>query len=48
MILRIALSLSVKNCGGNVMGIALNLLIAFSKIAVYIKLIHEYGRYLIF
>jgi hypothetical protein len=47
MKLRIALFLSVKNCVGNLMAIALNLQIAFGKMAVFTLLtlpFHEYGR----
>ena len=45
--LRIVLSMSVQNCVGILMGIALNLKIAFSKTISFTKLIlpmHEHGR----
>jgi ABC-type Co2+ transport system permease subunit len=47
MNLQIALSSSVKNSVGMLMGIALNLWIAFGKIAIFTILtliIHEHGR----
>jgi hypothetical protein len=47
MKLRIALYMSVKNSVGNLVGIALNLQIAFGKMAVFTMLIlpfHDYGR----
>lgn len=47
MKLRIAVFMSMKNCVGIFMGIALNLQIAFGKMAVFTMLIlpfHEYGR----
>jgi hypothetical protein len=46
MKLRLALSISVKNWVGILMGITLNLYIAFGKMDVFVMLIlpiHEYG-----
>jgi hypothetical protein len=51
MNLRIALPLSLKNYVGILMGIALNLLIAFGRTAIFTMLIlsiHEHGRSLHF
>ena len=51
MKLRIALSMSLKNCVGILMAIALNLQIAFGRMAIFTKLfltIHEHGRTLYF
>ena len=48
MKLKIVLSISVKNCIGILMGIALNLCIAFGRMPVFtllILLIHEQGRF---
>ena len=45
--LRIAFSMSLKNCVGILMGIALNLHIAFGRMAIFTMLIlpiHEHGR----
>jgi hypothetical protein len=47
MKLRVALSMFVKNCIGILMGIALNLLIAFGRMAIFTMLIlpiYEHGR----
>ena len=51
MNLRIALSMSLKSCVGILMGIALNLQIAFGKMDIFTMLIlpiHEHGRALHF
>jgi hypothetical protein len=45
--LKIVLSRYVKNCVGILMGIELNLYIAFGEMVVFVRLIlliHEYGR----
>ena len=51
MNLRIALSICLKNCVGILIGIALDLLIAFGKMTIFTMLIlpiHEHGRSLHF
>jgi hypothetical protein len=51
MNLRIALSMSLKNCVGILMGIELNLKIAFGRKAIFTMLIlpfHEHGTSLYF
>ena len=51
MKLRIAISISLKNCVRILMGFALNLLIDFSRVAIFTILIlpiHEHGRSLHF
>jgi hypothetical protein len=51
MNLRIALSMSLKNCVGMLIGIALNLYIVFGRMAIFTHLIltsHEHGRSLHF
>ena len=48
MTLKISLFMSVKNCVGVLMGIALNVLMAFGKMAIFTMLIlqiHQHGRY---